>query len=148
MTPEDIQLEEDIKMLESFFDTLKNWTNLNKSRAEAEKQRQLDIQAKKDKALADTKDNLYDTHLDLDSFKNTDEFLQFMGFISNLENINQIKDKKQILAIVRKYKEILDILLIAFPYIKTKARSFGVVIPKMVNENADIRDKLKTIFKS
>jgi hypothetical protein len=52
------------------------------------------------------------------------------------------------LAIVKKYKELIDVMLIAFPYIKRYAKeNCGLVVPTLTKENEDIKLKLKSLFK-
>lgn len=82
---------------------------------------------------------------DLDHFKNNEDIIKFINFIANLHNIDKIKDKKQVLIIFRKYRELLDVLVVALPFIKNKCRDFGIVIPKLV-ESKDMRSKIKRVF--
>jgi hypothetical protein len=85
------------------------------------------------------------TRIDLDQFKGNEDLISFIAFMSNLKNIQKIKNKKQIIVLFRKYRELLDVLMIAFPYIKHKSREFGMVIPKLV-ESKDMRSKIKRVF--
>lgn len=136
MEQQDYNLEvsnEDIQFMESIFDLWKKKTP-NKPNNQVK---------------SDTDDDLQDTTcVSLDHFKGNDDIIQFISFISNINNISCVKDKKQIMIAFRKYRELLDILMIAFPYIKTKSREFGIAIPKLIEEQEEFRKDLKKLFKN
>jgi len=129
---EDIS-HEDMQFMESLFDFWKKRPIPNNTKLIKPKKSQIDDD------LPNT------TRIDLDQFKGNEDLINFIAFISNLKNIQKVKNKKQIIDLFRKYKELLDVLMIAFPYIKAKSREFGMVIPKLV-ENKTMRSKIKTIF--
>jgi hypothetical protein len=125
-------LMEDIQIIEGFFD---KW----KSRVAPKPPEPTQSKSPIEDDLTNS------TNISLDHFKNNDDLVSFISLISNLNNIKEIKDKKQFILNFRKYRELLDILMIAFPYIKTKGREFGVVVPKLV-ENVELKNKVKKLF--
>lgn len=137
MEPQDYNVEvsnEDIQFMESIFDLWKKKTP----------NKQINTNKK-----SDIDDDLQDTTcVSLDYFKGNDDIIQFISFISNINNISCVKDKKQIMIAFRKYRELLDILMIAFPYIKNKSREFGIAIPKLIEEQEEFRKDLKKLFKN
>lgn len=125
--------QEDMQFMESLFDFWKTRNVPKPANSNQPKKSPIDDD------LPDT------THIDLSHFKGNDDLISFVSFVSNLSNIQKINNKKQIVDIFRKYRELLDVLMIAFPYIKTKSRDFGMAIPKLV-ENKNMRSKIKNVF--
>jgi hypothetical protein len=127
-------MQEDMELLESLFDMWKS-----RKRPEPPKQ--------PEKSPID--DDLTNTQqkLDIDYFKNNEEIISFLTFVSNLENINRIKDKSTYRVLYNKYMEIIDLLVIALPYLKSKGKQFGIIIPSKIQEKSDIKSKLDKLFK-
>lgn len=81
----------------------------------------------------------------LDHFANNEDIINFIDFISNLHNITNLNDKKELLVILRKYKEILELLVTAIPFIKKKCGDFGIQMPNLV-ESENLKSKIRKIF--
>ena len=86
--------------------------------------------------------------IDLDYFKGNNEIIDFLKFASNPYNIEKLKDKKQFLTFFKKYKELVGMLLILFPYIQKAGRNnCGVIVPTSTIKESNLRKKIKKIFK-
>ena len=135
---EDIS-HEDMQLMESIFDLWKTRKDQTPKKVDPNADPSNPNKSPIDDDLPNT------TRINLDHFKGNDDLINFISFVSNLNNIQKIKNKKQIVDLFRKYRELLDVLMIAFPYIKNKSREFGMVIPKLVESNG-MRSKIKKVF--
>ena len=136
------EIRENLELYEDLFNFWKNKKDIKPTQQVIKNPK--DVHSDPRAAVRDDLPN-QNKEADLDHFKNNEDIIKFINFIANLHNLDKIKDKKQILVIFRKYRELLDVLVVALPFIKNKCRDFGIVIPKLV-ESKTMRSKIKGVF--
>lgn len=94
----------------------------------------------------DMDDDIHDKSntIHLDHFLNDAEIVDFFKIIGNVQNLKYLENKKECLQLIKKFKEIFDVIKIAFPFLKSRSREFGLVIPTLNETN--LKDKIKTVF--
>jgi hypothetical protein len=80
----------------------------------------------------------------IDHFNDDTEIVKFVKMLANVQNLKNLQNKRDCLEAIRKFKELFDVVKIAFPFLKTRARDFGLVIPTL-NETG-LKDKIKDVF--
>ncbi len=87
-----------------------------------------------------------DTHFD--SFTDSKDFIEFINFIQNPYNLRKIKDKHQFRLFFKKYRELIDLTMGIFPFIKSTAKNFHLIVPNVAPElnETQKRQLLKTSF--
>lgn len=70
-----------------------------------------------------------DSHLE--HFKGNADIIGFLNYIQNPNNFKEM-DRKAFVVFYKKYREMVDLLMGAFPFLKVKARSLRMIVPKVV----------------